>query len=664
MKILLNNKLYLYSISFSLFFGILIIAGLNVIIDSSYEIGDFAANSLLIKDAINLSLLTGNYSRIGFNHPGPAILYVLAMGELFFHKIFGLVDYAISGQLIAVILYNSFWLNIIFIMFNRLTQSIVKSLFLIGTFILLTSLVDYQIFLGLWFPHLYFLPFAAFLVALSSFAINAKNSWFFLSLSTGFLINGHVSFIPIIFIIILCASSIFIICSSSDNKFFELKKYYYNNKQPYVYFILVNFLFLIPLIIETIINYPGPIGSYISFSQAKLANNFISSFNYISYFWGGELFFIFGFLTPIFILLIFCLKKFESFNLNLNLNLNLNYIFIFSVFFISSNLAFFFYIIRGIDNLDQFYIGIFYFSVPILFLSLSIYLFIVKFIDLKNIFILFLSIILFLLFFFKIINPISYASEFKNHEIPAAYNFLHNYNGGNRIVLNLDGSFEWPKVWSNVAGILAFSSRFNDNLLCINEGWHILFTKKRKCTNLDIISNKALFVYSSNNLDVSTIPVFTSSTLSFIKSDSFVYDFNKYYSVSNDSILFNKFLLSSGWSGLDRNFVWTDGSNSSLFFPIEKGLAFNLSLDLEAYLPNSSIQQSVLISINGDEPKHIFFNSSNNRKIVIFDNLVSNNNFITVNLKILTPLSPSSFNSGDTRKLGVALYGFELSRSH
>jgi hypothetical protein len=48
------------------------------------ELGDFAANSLLIQKAKSLSLFTGNYSCVGFNHPGPTILYVLTAGEVFF----------------------------------------------------------------------------------------------------------------------------------------------------------------------------------------------------------------------------------------------------------------------------------------------------------------------------------------------------------------------------------------------------------------------------------------------------------------------------------------------------------------------------------------------------------------------------------------------------
>jgi len=46
-----------------------------------YEDADMGANSILIEQARRFTLLVGNYSRDGFNHPGPAFLYVESWGE-------------------------------------------------------------------------------------------------------------------------------------------------------------------------------------------------------------------------------------------------------------------------------------------------------------------------------------------------------------------------------------------------------------------------------------------------------------------------------------------------------------------------------------------------------------------------------------------------------
>ena len=78
------------------------------------ESGDGAANSLLIQQAKTFNLLTGNYSRIGFYHPGPAILYVLAAGEFLFFDWLSIVPSPFSGQLIAVVIYNAFFITLFF----------------------------------------------------------------------------------------------------------------------------------------------------------------------------------------------------------------------------------------------------------------------------------------------------------------------------------------------------------------------------------------------------------------------------------------------------------------------------------------------------------------------------------------------------------------------
>ena len=63
----------------------------------NHESSDFAANTLLVLDAKRLQLIHGHYSRVGFNHPGPALLYVLAFGELLFHDWLHLVRPAAGG---------------------------------------------------------------------------------------------------------------------------------------------------------------------------------------------------------------------------------------------------------------------------------------------------------------------------------------------------------------------------------------------------------------------------------------------------------------------------------------------------------------------------------------------------------------------------------------
>ncbi len=75
------------------------------------ESGDFAANALQIEGARQFRELHGNYSRWGFNHPGPAFFYVYAVGEQVLNRWMGLVESPHQAHIIAGILLQACFLG-------------------------------------------------------------------------------------------------------------------------------------------------------------------------------------------------------------------------------------------------------------------------------------------------------------------------------------------------------------------------------------------------------------------------------------------------------------------------------------------------------------------------------------------------------------------------
>ena len=73
------------------FGGLLVARNLALFAHPVYEDGDAATNSLLVVKAKRLELAHGHYSRLGFYHPGPALLYVLAGAEWVLHDRLGVV---------------------------------------------------------------------------------------------------------------------------------------------------------------------------------------------------------------------------------------------------------------------------------------------------------------------------------------------------------------------------------------------------------------------------------------------------------------------------------------------------------------------------------------------------------------------------------------------
>src|SRR5262249_19969267 len=250
---------------------VLVIINRHTIAHAHFEESDFAANSLLIQDAKSLKLFKGNYSRVGLNHPGPAILYVLAIGELLLYDWTRIAPSPFAGQLVAVAIYSAFWITLVAAFFRRLSKSVLATGLLVTTFLLVSALSQFPVFLGAWFPHMYYFPFAVFTLAIARFACGRSDSLLPLAISYGFLINGHVSFVAITALMLAGA----LLANQALSRTI-LKRTcpswlswdtLYPNRRPLLAAFVVVLVFLAPLAIETIVHFPGPVRDYINYSR-------------------------------------------------------------------------------------------------------------------------------------------------------------------------------------------------------------------------------------------------------------------------------------------------------------------------------------------------------------------------------------------------------------
>lgn len=156
------------------------------------EGGDFAANAMSIHRAKSLQEIYGNYSRWGFNHPGPFFFYVYAMGEVLLFDLLHVVQSPHQAHVIFGVLLQSLFL----------AGAIAISLFLVrDRRMLLAWLGVGCVFAGIfyigltsiWPPHVLFGPYL--LLLLSSAALSL--GWFrFLPvvvLCVCVLCHGHIA---------------------------------------------------------------------------------------------------------------------------------------------------------------------------------------------------------------------------------------------------------------------------------------------------------------------------------------------------------------------------------------------------------------------------------------------------------------------------------------
>jgi len=168
-----------------------------------YEANDYAANSLQVLKAKQFHETLGHYCRFGFHHPGPAFLYVFALGEFLFFDTTHVVPTPFNGQLIALYALSAFF-------FGATLALIAARLgaarpWFIGLSLLVAAwhfgaVGKFYAFVpghfGLfapWPPCFVVLPFLCMIVSAASVAAGNGRDFPLLILAGCFLVHGHVA---------------------------------------------------------------------------------------------------------------------------------------------------------------------------------------------------------------------------------------------------------------------------------------------------------------------------------------------------------------------------------------------------------------------------------------------------------------------------------------
>jgi hypothetical protein len=162
-----------------------------------YEDADMGANSILIEQARRFTLLIGNYSREGFNHPGPAFLYVESWGESIFWALLRIVPTPWNGQLIGLYLLNAgFAAGVAAVVYGWTGSA--RGVLAAGAAVGLFGFLHPAVFNSDWMPYVYVPAFLTFVVALASVSAGRSADGWIAALSGWFLIHGHAAFLFIV----------------------------------------------------------------------------------------------------------------------------------------------------------------------------------------------------------------------------------------------------------------------------------------------------------------------------------------------------------------------------------------------------------------------------------------------------------------------------------
>jgi hypothetical protein len=327
-----------------------------------YEDADMGANSILIEQARRFSLLVGMYSREGFNHPGPAFLYVQSWGESLFWSALHLVPTAWNGQLIAVYALNALFAALVVGTGYGLTRSARTAA---GFFAVLLVLVALRpaVFSSDWMPYMLVTAYIAYLVAIASVAAGRLRDAWIAALTGWFLINGNVAFL--LFVPVTAFACLAALAWPRRGRLLvSLRSFAARRRAVWVPAAVISVVFAFPIAVNTALHWPGEFGKYLSYSSTSSqagSHSVAQMGHYVLWFWWpgqGP-----GWLVPVAAYLVA-----GALTWRLRPGPVRRFLISLLAFNTLSSAAFVCYAAVGIDELSSagYYIGYFYWSAPVI----------------------------------------------------------------------------------------------------------------------------------------------------------------------------------------------------------------------------------------------------------------------------------------------------------
>jgi hypothetical protein len=376
---------------------------------------------------------------------------------------------------------------------RRAGAAIVPALLFGAVAVLMIARSDHAIVNGIWFPHLYVLPYAAMLVAVSRLVHGHADSLKALAVTSGFLINGHVSFVPMLGVILIVVLLANFLASRDDRAHRVLSaRWLRAHRRDLLSAVGLLFLFFVPLLIATARHWPGPVADYLRFGHDNKGNTLEQTVRYVAAYWAAGPAIVCG-------LLLLMLSFVDARGAGIARTAHA-----LGVAFVAATVAVLFYVKVGVDNLDYNYIALFYYAVPALACAL-------------------LALVVFQAggagavkrgvaavltlwalggIWHQVKQDPIYTVFYNRPDIPALYDALRALPGSGRIVLDLEQKDEtWGEIWGHVLGLQAYAKRRHVDLVCVNAHWHISFTHAGQCTPEEVAHNRRYDVYQAGARD-------------------------------------------------------------------------------------------------------------------------------------------------------------------
>lgn len=351
---------------FASLFCILIIRNTFLFSTRLYELGDSGDNSILIEQALRFRLLVGNYSREGFNHPGPAYMYIQAFGEWVAYRLLHVVPTPWNGQLLAILALNSalaaLAVGIVFSWTRSVRGAVAAFIVILGF-----AAVHPLSFASGWMPYLYIMPFLVFLLAAASVAARQARDLWVLALSGWLLIHGHVCFLFIVPLITAAAAAI-AVWPDRRRLPAAVRMFTRDYRGSWVPAMVISAVFVFPIVLNVILRWPGDFGKYFAYGASSKAGDHPATqvARYVLWYWWPH-----GSVVALMVLVLLFAAALAA-TIAFTRDRLRRCLLAVVAMTVAASFAFAVYAAVGIDALEATYVGYFYWSVPCVLLMVVV----------------------------------------------------------------------------------------------------------------------------------------------------------------------------------------------------------------------------------------------------------------------------------------------------
>lgn len=458
------------------------------------EAGDFAANSLQILQAKSGLLLDGHYSRFGFLHPGPALLYVLAGGEVLLVDAFSFLPSAFSGHLAAAAFLAAASATTVAFTVRALSGRWVVAASATASFVAVMTWQDTQAFTSPWMPYMVVMPFAAFLVSTALVAAGRARGLPAIAIFAGLLIHGHASFFFITFVIIVTAVVYNTITQphTSPSRILSTSMWS-EHKVVTALTVAIGVVFLAPVGLRTIEDWPGPLYEYLTVGDSGTGRGITGSFQALAYNPRGT--WVFAATLAILMVLAFLARRapFPAGAMP---------IIVILLAAIGAHLA---YVLLSVDDPVNTHLLLYAFAVSAL-VPTAILLTLASWEQRASTWIAITSVCVGLaLIALVAYRPTAWPRDYLRSDITVLDQQIPQSDVP--IVVDLDNSGSWSDVWSGAIGWALLRQREEPgSRVCIRDNWFIGFTEQLRCTPADLESGR-VFRISETDGYLKVIPI-------------------------------------------------------------------------------------------------------------------------------------------------------------